>query len=108
MTPSALAKVRERATRWHGPGFGSPHEIYSLTSTPDGVTVVASVGVQESLDADPRECLWLVAPEAHRELDPGAIGQLVKSKFLIDGRNMLDRDKWRSAGWRVHALGRTD
>jgi UDPglucose 6-dehydrogenase len=36
------------------------------------------------------------------------IGQLVKSKFLIDGRNALDRDKWRKAGWRVHALGRSD
>jgi UDPglucose 6-dehydrogenase len=36
------------------------------------------------------------------------IGQLVKNKFIIDGRNMLDRDKWRAAGWRFHALGRTD
>ena len=44
----------------------------------------------------------------YRELDPAVIGQLVKSKFLIDGRNALDRDKWRSAGWRVHALGRSD
>ena len=52
--------------------------------------------------------LHLTEWKESRELDPGAIGQLVKSKFLIDGRNMLDRDKWRSAGWRVHALGRTD
>ena len=52
--------------------------------------------------------LHLTEWKEYRELDPGAIGQLVKSKFLIDGRNMLDRDKWRSAGWRVHALGRTD
>ena len=28
--------------------------------------------------------------------------------LLIDGRNALDREKWRAAGWRVHALGRTD
>jgi len=57
-------------------------------------------------DAD--AILHLTEWKEYRELDPGAIGQLVKSKFLIDGRNMLDRDKWRSAGWRVHALGRTD
>ena len=57
-------------------------------------------------DAD--AILHLTEWKEYRELDPGAIGQLVKSKFLIDGRNMLDREKWRSAGWRVHALGRTD
>lgn len=42
----------------------------------------------------------------YRELDPNSIAHLVKSKFVIDGRNMLDRDKWRAAGWRFHALGR--
>jgi len=57
-------------------------------------------------DAD--AILHLTEWKEYRELDPGAIGHLVKSKFLIDGRNMLDREKWRSAGWRVHALGRTD
>lgn len=57
-------------------------------------------------DAD--AILHLTEWKEYRELDPSVIGQLVKSKFLIDGRNMLDRDKWRKAGWRVHALGRTD
>ncbi|MSV70290.1 MAG: nucleotide sugar dehydrogenase, partial [Actinobacteria bacterium] len=50
--------------------------------------------------------LHLTEWKEYRELDPSVIGQLVKSKFLIDGRNALDRDKWRAAGWRVHALGR--
>ena len=57
-------------------------------------------------DAD--AILHLTEWKEYRELDPSVIGQLVKSKFLIDGRNMLDRDKWRKAGWRVHALGRSD
>lgn len=52
--------------------------------------------------------LHLTEWKEYRELDPQVIGSLVKSKFLIDGRNMLDREKWRQAGWRVHALGRTD
>ena len=52
--------------------------------------------------------LHLTEWKEYRELDPAVIGQLVKSKFLIDGRNALDREKWRVAGWRVHALGRTD
>jgi len=52
--------------------------------------------------------LHLTEWKEYRELDPAVIGQLVKSRFLIDGRNALDREKWRAAGWRVHALGRTD
>ncbi len=52
--------------------------------------------------------LHLTEWKEYRELDPSVIGQLVKSKFLIDGRNALDRDKWRAAGWHVHALGRSD
>jgi UDPglucose 6-dehydrogenase len=52
--------------------------------------------------------LHLTEWKEYRELDPSVIGQLVKQKFLIDGRNMLDRNLWRASGWRVHALGRTD
>ncbi len=52
--------------------------------------------------------LHLTEWKEYRDLDPIAIGELVNSKFLIDGRNALDRERWRSAGWRVHALGRTD
>jgi len=52
--------------------------------------------------------LHLTEWKEYRDLDPSIIGTFVKSKFLIDGRNALDRDKWRSAGWRVHALGRTN
>jgi UDPglucose 6-dehydrogenase len=52
--------------------------------------------------------LHLTEWKEYRELDPSVIGQLVKSKLIIDGRNMLDRNKWRAAGWRFHALGRTD
>ena len=52
--------------------------------------------------------LHLTEWRVYRELDPAVIGQLVKGKFLLDGRNALDRNLWRAAGWRVRALGRTD
>ena len=52
--------------------------------------------------------LHLTEWKEYRELDPSVVGQLVKGKFIIDGRNALDRNKWRAAGWRFHALGRTD
>ena len=52
--------------------------------------------------------LHLTEWREYRELDPAVIGQLVKGKFLLDGRNALDRNLWRAAGWRVRTLGRTD
>jgi UDPglucose 6-dehydrogenase len=52
--------------------------------------------------------LHLTEWKEYRQLDPAAIASLVKSKIIIDGRNMLDRTMWRNAGWKFHALGRTD
>ena len=52
--------------------------------------------------------LHLTEWKEYRQIDPAAIASLVKSKIIIDGRNMLDRNFWRKAGWKFHALGRTD
>lgn len=52
--------------------------------------------------------LHLTEWREYRELDPNALAALVKKKIVIDGRNALNRDKWRSAGWKFHALGRSD
>ena len=52
--------------------------------------------------------LHLTEWKEYRQIDPAAISSLVKSKIIIDGRNMLDRTMWRNAGWKFHALGRTD
>jgi UDPglucose 6-dehydrogenase len=50
--------------------------------------------------------LHLTEWKEYRELDPAAIKPLVKQAKILDGRNMLDREKWRAAGWDFHALGR--
>jgi len=39
-------------------------------------------------------------------LDPDALGSLVAQRVVIDGRNVLDADAWRAAGWRFRGLGR--
>jgi UDPglucose 6-dehydrogenase len=52
--------------------------------------------------------LHLTEWKEYRQIDPVAIASLVKNKIIIDGRNMLDRDLWRKAGWKFRALGRTD
>lgn len=41
-----------------------------------------------------------------RDLDPGDTAAIVSNPLLIDGRNVLDVEKWQSAGWTLHALGR--
>jgi UDPglucose 6-dehydrogenase len=40
------------------------------------------------------------------ELDPEELGALVSHRRVIDGRNALDADRWRAAGWRFRGLGR--
>jgi UDPglucose 6-dehydrogenase len=63
--------------------------------------------VQECVkDAD--LILHLTEWKEYRELNPVILGDLVKTKIIIDGRNALDRELWRKAGWKFHALGRTD
>ena len=52
--------------------------------------------------------LHLTEWKQYRELDPVAIKALTKGAMIIDGRNALDRELWRAAGWKFHALGRTD
>ena len=52
--------------------------------------------------------LHLTEWKEYRQIDPASISSLVKGKIIIDGRNMLDRDLWRRAGWKFRALGRTD
>ena len=42
----------------------------------------------------------------YRELDPDALGGVVAQKAILDGRNVLDPARWRSAGWTYRALGR--
>ena len=60
--------------------------------------------VQEAIaDAD----LVIVATDwpEYKDLDPAVIGGKVNAQNLIDGRSILQRDKWRDAGWRVVTLG---
>ena len=52
--------------------------------------------------------LHLTEWREYRDIDPATLTSLVKKQIVIDGRNALDRDKWRKAGWKFHALGRTD
>ncbi|MER5719285.1 UDP-glucose/GDP-mannose dehydrogenase family protein [Streptomyces sp. NPDC002132] len=41
-----------------------------------------------------------------RELDPAALGEAAAARLILDGRNALDPELWRKAGWTYRAMGR--
>jgi len=41
-----------------------------------------------------------------RDLDPEELGAIVAQRKILDGRNVLDPDRWRGAGWTYRGLGR--
>ena len=64
-------------------------------------------GINNTLkDAD--IVLHLTEWKIYRDINPGQVKSLVKTAIMIDGRNALDRDAWRAAGWKFRALGRSD
>ena len=50
--------------------------------------------------------LHLTEWKLYRELDPKIIGEKVAQKRIIDGRNCLDLNLWKNAGWQVTYLGK--
>jgi UDPglucose 6-dehydrogenase len=41
-----------------------------------------------------------------RELDPAELATRTRARVIIDGRNCLDPEAWRAAGWTYVGLGR--
>ncbi|WP_424446936.1 UDP-glucose dehydrogenase family protein [Microbacterium arborescens] len=44
--------------------------------------------------------------EYRRQLDPAHAASLATGRIVIDGRNCLDADAWRAAGWDYRGMGR--
>ena len=59
------------------------------------------VAASESADLVVLATEW----KEYKELDPSVLK--VANKVIIDGRNVLDVEKWQSAGWKLIALGRS-
>ncbi|MFH8686385.1 UDP-glucose dehydrogenase family protein [Streptomyces anulatus] len=49
--------------------------------------------------------LHLTSWPEYRQIDPGALVPVVRRPVLLDARNSLHAQPWRSAGWSLHALG---
>lgn len=56
------------------------------------------------LEAD--ALLLLTEWQEYRDLDPYELARSVSLPRVLDGRNVLDADKWRAAGWIYRGLGR--
>jgi UDPglucose 6-dehydrogenase len=50
--------------------------------------------------------LLLTEWQEFRDADPEEFGKAVARRNIVDGRNTLDADRWRAAGWTYRALGR--
>jgi UDPglucose 6-dehydrogenase len=50
--------------------------------------------------------LHLTEWQEFRQLDPAVLDGVVAHKRIVDGRNALDPQRWRAAGWTYRALGR--
>ncbi|MEP6480576.1 MAG: UDP-glucose/GDP-mannose dehydrogenase family protein [Rhodoglobus sp.] len=63
-----------------------------------------ATAAEAAIDAD--AVLLLTEWGDYRALDPEALGAVVGNRAIVDGRNCLDADTWRAAGWTYRALGR--
>ena len=50
--------------------------------------------------------LLLTEWDEYRRLDPIATAELTAGRAIFDGRNVLDRDSWKAAGWTYVGVGR--
>ncbi len=60
--------------------------------------------VDAARDAD--LLLHLTEWKEFRAVDPEQLGSVVRRKQVLDGRNLLDLEAWRAAGWTARGLGR--
>ena len=52
------------------------------------------------------DCLVIITDHSKfKEIEPGEISKLMRRKTVVDSRNILDRDKWEKAGFKVKVLG---
>ena len=80
---------------------------------PEALASVERVAPQLATERDPMTAvegadLLVLLTEWNQfvELDPAAVAERVASPVIIDGRNALDPEAWRAAGWAYTGLGR--
>jgi UDPglucose 6-dehydrogenase len=88
---------------------GAKVSVYDPHAMENARKIYPTLEYADSAEAACRDAdlvLHLTEWPEFRELDPVVVGEEVRNRAIIDGRNTLDADAWRAAGWRYHGLGR--
>ncbi|MFF8346983.1 UDP-glucose dehydrogenase family protein [Cellulosimicrobium funkei] len=83
-----------------------------VVTDPQALALAQAAAPELGYAADAREAatgadVVVLATEwdEYRDLDPGALADVVRSPRLVDARNAVDGARWRAAGWDVRSLG---
>jgi UDPglucose 6-dehydrogenase len=98
----ALAVASAIAARGAHVAVHDPEAGHHLTHRPD-LHPAESV---ESACAAADLTMVLTEWPSFGRIDPVALGGVVGRRVVLDARLVIEPDRWRDAGWQVHALGR--
>ncbi len=88
---------------------GASVTVYDPKAMDNSRSLFPTLGyATEALEACSGADVTLVLTEwkQFRELEPSDLNAVVRQRNIIDGRNCLDREKWRAAGWAYRGVGR--
>ncbi|MFI6519937.1 UDP-glucose dehydrogenase family protein [Spirillospora sp. NPDC050679] len=88
---------------------GAEVTVYDPRAMENARRVHPALGFGESAEDAARGAhvvLLLTEWAEFRDMDPEALAECVAEKNIVDGRNALDPEHWRAAGWNYRALGR--
>jgi UDPglucose 6-dehydrogenase len=83
--------------------------MYDPEGTDSARRMLPDVGYASSLEeaAEGAELVLLLTEwNEFRNLDPKTLAALVADQRILDGRNCLDPQTWRDAGWQYRSMGR--
>jgi UDPglucose 6-dehydrogenase len=95
------------ATRLHG--VGADVVVYDPAAMENAQQRYPDLGyAATAIEAvsDAHLVLHLTEWAEFREADPAVLAGVVAERNIVDGRNALDPQRWRAAGWTYRALGR--
>ena len=87
---------------------GAHVAVYDPRATDNARKIFPTLEYAESVVAACRNAdvvLHLTEWAEFREIDPAALGEVVAQRNIVDGRNCLDVEAWRAAGWTYRGLG---
>ena len=88
---------------------GATVRVYDPEAMANASRLFPTLHFAESVDAavDGADIVMLLTEwDEFRDLTPDRLAPLVRSRHLVDARNVLNPAQWRDAGWIIRSLGR--